>query len=354
MIEEKANIARFRWVQCQLDLLSKLRTPASVKRALDSLPLTLDKTYEQLLDRIDGDEDRSLTRQILQILAFSFRPLSLAEISTMLQITPGERHLDESKCLTHPSDILDICGSLLKYNDRVGQVTLAHHSVKTYLTSAPRNSASYFLLEEKNSHRALALACVTYLCFDDFAKEQKPGSKAFEKIHRLDYVTQYWGLHMKEVENPDEVLWESLRYFLLSADDGRQNFLNWVRILIPNSRFAHRTSPLYYAASYGLTNTVKYLLEMGVDVEEHGGRGGATPINIAAYRGNLEVVKLLYEHGADPVKPDISSGLNAMQWAIIEKMWSVVDYLEEKGCKSNNLGPLAGYYERLSSQRPGK
>ena len=347
---ERADGNRFRWVQCQIDLLSKLRTPGSVRNALHSLPLTLDKTYEDLLGRIDGEEDRHLTRQILQLLTFSFRPLSLGEISQMLQITPGMRHLDESKCLTHPSDILDICGSLLKYNERTGHITLAHHSVKTYLTSTPRNSASFFRLEEKESHRDIALACVTYLSFDTFAGDYRATIPEAEKGSPLDYATQNWGLHMKEISEPDEVLWQNLRYFLLSANDGRQNFAHWVKGLIPHSKFAEKTSPLYYAASYGLTNTVKYLLDMGVDIEEPGGRGGATPINIAAFRGNLEVVKVLYEHGANPKKADVSTGLSAAQWASIEGQWDVVEFFEEKGC--SQIGPgLRGISRKLGPGR---
>ena len=329
---EKANVSRFRWVQCQLDLLSKLRTPGAVQKALNSLPLTLDKTYEDPLARIDGEEDRALTKQILQFLAFSFRPLALEEVSTMLQITPGMHHLDESKCLTQPTDVLDICGSLLKYDEKTEKVALAHHSVKTYLTSSPRNSASYFRLEEREAHRALALTCIAYLSFDAFAEKRNMGHFILDKFPLLGYATEHWGLHMKEVSDPDELLLSNLRYFLLSADDGRHNFINWVQILIPSSRFAHTTPPLYYAASYGLTSVVKYLLQLGVDVEVHGGQGGATPINIAAYRGNLDVVKVLYDHGADPLKPDLSINFNAVKWASVQSQWSVVEYFKAKGC----------------------
>lgn len=141
-LEQKTDKERFRWVQCQLDLLPKLRTLGAVRKTLDSLPLTLNKAYEDLLDRIDGEEDRPLTKQILQILAFTFRPLSSNEVCTMLQIIHGRHHLKRSKCLTHPMDILDICGSLLKYSDKTGTVILAHHSMKTYLTSTSRNKAS--------------------------------------------------------------------------------------------------------------------------------------------------------------------------------------------------------------------
>ena len=322
---------RFRWVQCQLDLLSRLRTPGAVEKALKSLPPTLDKTYESLLDRIEGEEDRQLTRQILKYLAFSFRPLSPRELDVMLQVTPKMRQLDESKGLLHPTEILDICGSLIKYNDKAGGLTLAHHSVKTYLTSNPRNRASFFRIDEKEAHRALTLTCLTYLSLDVFSGEQDYASSVHKRFPFLDYATQHWALHMKEVTDTNEPLWSTLRSFLLSAEEGRNNFANWVQLLLPTSRNAKTTLPLYYAASYGLTTVVKYLIDIGTDLEARGGRGGATPINIAAFRGNLKVVTLLHEHGADPLKPDLGSGLSAVEWAKINRHSQVVDYFEKQG-----------------------
>ena len=97
---------RFRWVQCQLDILSRLRTPGAIRQALKNLPPTLDKTYESLLNRIDSEEDQQLAREILEFLCFSYRPMTLSEVWEYLQITPGLRKLDESKCLAEPEDIL--------------------------------------------------------------------------------------------------------------------------------------------------------------------------------------------------------------------------------------------------------
>ena len=252
----------------------------------------------------------------------------------MLQITPGMNILDEGKRLTHPKDILDICGSLLDYNEKQKTVTLAHHSVKTYLITNPQNSASYFKIDPQEGHRAISLLCITYLSFEDFAFKRIEGSsKLCKEYLLLNYASQSWALHMQEVTDFGEPLWSALCSFLLSGNEGRQNFVNWVHILIPASKNSRTTTPLYYAASYGLTTLVKYLLSMGLDVEAHGGRGGATPINIAAFRGYLDVVKVLYEHGADPLKADISDGSNAVQWAYRNRHWDVMDYFKEKGLK---------------------
>lgn len=334
--------ARFRWVYCQLDLLSRLRTPGAVRNALKSLPSTLDKTYEALLSRIDGEEDQELTREILELLAFSLRPLTLSEICEYLQIAPGMSILDESKRLTDSKDVLSICGSLLNLSGRYGHVTLAHHSVKSYLISDIKGDASFFRLSAPDAHRKLAIKCLAYLSLDELSSgscESVSGvSDRCTRYPLLAYATYNWALHTQRLDELGDPLWAILRRFLFSADAGRGNFHSWVEVLIPGSENVARTPPLYYAASFGLTTVVRYLLEAGADIEIHGGRCRATPINIASFRGHEDVVKLLLEYGADPHVGD-ETGASAIRWARIQRHWKIVelfDGMKEANSKKND------------------
>lgn len=295
---------------------------------MKSLPPTLDKTYEELLLRIDGDEDRTLAREILELLSFSFTPMNLNEVCEYLQITPGMSKLDDSRCLANPKDILGICGSLLNLHGTSGILSLAHHSVKTYLTSDIKGSASYFKLVETEAHRKIATRCLTYLSFDQFASGPCPLhllEYRYSEFPLLHYAAQRWASHTKALDNLGDSLWDILKSFLFSADQGRGNFVAWVQLLIPNSKYVEGTPPLYYAASFGVTTIVKYLLDAGADVECHGGRCGATPINIASFRGHVEVVKLLLDHGADPLATDETPGWNAVQWARYNGHWKILE-----------------------------
>ena len=244
------------------------------------------------------------------------------------------RRLDESKCLTQPTDILSICGSLLHHDKQSDIITLAHHSVQSYLVSNLRDSVAYFQLNEQEGHRSLALYCLTYLSFDAFAGDladpEYDAESLYSKHKFSSYAVQNWALHVREAGPPGEPLWNAMKSFLLSEEAGRHNFKNWVLLLIPGSKFANNTPPLYYAASYGLTTVVQYLLDLGADPEAPGGRVGATPINIAAFRGNLDTVKLLFERGADPLATD-DEGLNAVQWAKVRGNKDVMAFFEQNG-----------------------
>ena len=329
----------FRWAQCQLDILSRKRTPAGVREALKHLPPTLEKTYEQLLLGIEEGEDRDLTRQILEIVTFSLRPLTVDKVSEILQITPGMGVLDERKRLNNPRDILAICGSLLEYRDSrhgVGTVTLAHHSVKTYLTSDLQGSVSLFKLDPYSAHRRLAMACLTYLSFDTFVNGD---SQLYRKRRDLTdkqhpfgiYAGFNWPFHIQELPNfnadTDPELWSVLQTFLFGPA-----FRHWVKFLVPGSTKVENTAPLYYASSFGLTTIVRFLVGMpNVDIEQRGGKGSATPVNIAACRGQLEAVRILLDHGANPTKVDFLGGLDAMQWAVYYDYPEIVELLQSRG-----------------------
>ena len=308
----------FRWVQCQLDTLSKLRTPGAVKQALKRLPPTLDQTYQQLLDRIDGDEDRELARDILLMLTFTYKPLRLELICELIQIIPGKWSLDEDRSLADPRDVLSICGNLLTYDSETRLVALAHQSVQTFLASNTR--AGFFHFSEQEFHRSMAMKCLTYLSFDDFATGLLPSKLAIKLFHQqyplLSYASQCWTLHLRDTYYVDDELWQTVKNFLRSADRGRHNFHSWVQLLIPycEPEQIYRTPPIYYMASYGLIDVVEYLVAAGADFEAPGGRNSATPLNIASVRGHYDVVHFLFKHGADPYTTD-ALGKTPIQWS---------------------------------------
>lgn len=100
--------------------------------------------------------------------------------------------------------------------------------------------------------------------------------------------------------------------------------------------FGSHNSALHYVASLGKNDFCQYLLEAGVNVNFS--NRGATPLESAAGKGNLETVQFLIENGGlvDGTPDTISSPLNS---AIVKGYSDVVFYLIEKGADINRIHP---------------
>lgn len=270
-----------------------------------------------MLNRID-EEDMEYAKEALQLLAFSVRPMVLNELTDGVAVEIGSSHYDEESQLP-PYSLLEILGPLVRFNADLEEVTLAHRTLKTYLTSDTilQTSAKYFHLLESSANDAIAKKCLTYLSFDDFAGGPCEVSDIGQRLLRypfLRYATYHWKAHITELTDP---LWKLLGPFLLSGQMNRRNFQAWVQLLIPDSTadFIAQTHPLYYAASFGLTPVVQYLLERGANTESRGGRYNSTALSVATYRGHVDIVRLLLCHGADPDSRD-SEGYSVLHWAV--------------------------------------
>jgi hypothetical protein len=120
-------------------------------KALKALPKSLDETYEHILQTID-DEHHDDVLKVLQWLAFSARPVTLAEVAEALAMDCTNDHpqFDPDQRMQNPQDILSICSSLVTISSptvtvnggtethnlsiKAEELRLAHFSVQEYLT----------------------------------------------------------------------------------------------------------------------------------------------------------------------------------------------------------------------------
>jgi len=106
---------RFRWVALQLNELKKCRTKTDLKKQLADLPQGLDKTYDQILLRIN-EKDHGYAKTFLQWLSFAVRPLTLKELATTASIDLSAESGPEYKSdneLQDINDVLKICSSFI-------------------------------------------------------------------------------------------------------------------------------------------------------------------------------------------------------------------------------------------------
>ncbi|KAE9362799.1 hypothetical protein N431DRAFT_306139, partial [Stipitochalara longipes BDJ] len=313
----------FRWVQCQLDSISKLKTMKDIRQALNHLPEGLQETYENILDKVDSG-CTNIVRQTLQWLVCDVATMTLAELYEGLAIEVGMDHIDEEAQLSSPMDIYDLCGSLIAVTAE-GEVILAHLSVKDYLLSdaIKHGKASAFALSESEANTENALKCLTYLSFAEFRTGPTTSANRFEArllAHPfLDHAAKYWPSYANNSGYTSEELRNRVLKFFTPSSDERPLFMSWLQVICSEvvlrrqdlkrtliqrrkggfNYYPKHATTLYYAASYGIEHVVKALLEQGADVDATGGRLGATAFHAAALRGHLKVMDMLFQKGAD-------------------------------------------------------
>jgi len=84
---------------------------------------------------------------------------------------------------------------------------------------------------------------------------------------------------------------------------------------------------LHVAAKHGQMEIVKYLLDIGMDVNAKGDTFGGNPLRSAVSRGHLDIVKFLYEHGAelDDSEPEVNPLFGAIPGGHVEIAKFLID-----------------------------
>jgi hypothetical protein len=103
-------------VECQLDALRKCLNRAGVRKALSELPATLDNTYERILTDIPKEYSREV-RTVLQLLAWSCRPLTLSEIAEAVVVDLDNYKFDKDERMPDPYDLYEIIAALVSLSD---------------------------------------------------------------------------------------------------------------------------------------------------------------------------------------------------------------------------------------------
>ncbi|EAW10805.1 uncharacterized protein ACLA_052780 [Aspergillus clavatus NRRL 1] len=345
---EKAH-GMFRYVQCQIDLLIAQRTGRDVIRALETMPGSLHGTYESILCRIPA-YDRELARETLLWLTFGFQEIKLSALSEALVLIKGEKTIDDDCRLFDPSVILSICQGLVVYDEHLSVVTLAHSSVKTFLTSESIRDgpAAFYSLTEVEGSRQIYEKCLTYLMLDAF-QQPCPNLDSLDSrltsFPLLGYASENWAMHCRSDGPLGPLLVKSdIDEIMMLLDTHKQkkggNYTSWVQVLLYEApvRQALITPPLYYAASFGMLPVVNRLIETGVEVDARGGRGNATPLIVASFRGQTPVVQRLLEAGANPRLQD-AFGSCSLRWAVKRQWRDVSEILLAHMSKQPEIKP---------------
>jgi hypothetical protein len=293
-----------------MDELCSLRTDAAVRQALKQLPTSLEDSYARILQTIASSDEGFAVRALLW-LSHATRLLSLTELAAATVLADNFTSLDPGAHFHDPTDILEICRSLVAYDSQSQVVRIAHHSVREFLVHRVSPS-SCFHLPAPMSHGSVARTCISYMLLPEFAAG--PRFKAdflrlLGKYPLLRYVAQKWPMHVRMSGSESELLPEIRR---LMTPHSNPHFLFWLQILLSDSFHGYvlpgkkleNARPLYYAASYGLTETVRSLAADGANLNDKAGMYGGTALHAAVWRKHPETLEAMLELGADPTIKD--------------------------------------------------
>jgi hypothetical protein len=100
--------------------------PWKVLAKLNEFPSGLDSLYERMMEQIDNSDDADLCKRILASIAIVYRPVTLKELTTLVDMPKNISH-----SLEWLAKIIGLCGSFLTIREDV--VYFVHQSAKDYL-----------------------------------------------------------------------------------------------------------------------------------------------------------------------------------------------------------------------------
>ena len=347
------------------------------------MPETLDRTYDQILGKVKA-EDHQFAAKLLRWLTYSIRPLRLEEIAEVIAIdTNSSPPFDLCKRFEDPSDILEICSSLVSVEDvetqrhdqnevdidtdanedadsdngswsdtvacgvsdkfrnkteryRKAKIRLAHFSVKEYLVSdrIQHGPAFVYSLKEEVSNELIAQDCLVYL-LHLIKPDIWRSTLTMVEYPLARYAARYWIDHIQSVEDPKN---EALTLVQELFSTGEEIFVNWIQLWdldCPSWRTGtilrmSTGSSLYYASLLGFLESVEALVNNGADVNVRGGLYGNALI-AAFTSGHTEIVQLLAEKGATINSLGNAYGATALVAASFEGRIEIVQLLLDEG-----------------------
>jgi len=315
--------------------------PSSIRKALNELPITLDDTYERMLQGMPKEKFEHASR-LFQCMVAAVRPLRVEELAEIFAIDFGPNaapNLVEGWRPENPAEaVLSTCSTLITIIDDGDSkvVQFSHFSVKEFLTSERLQTSTVgdirqYHIPLEPAHTILARSCVTVL----LQLIEKKDQERQRSLPLESYATENWVRHAKfedvasriqdslaDIFNPNSrqyvppVLFRGLleaiencftneldkvTHLCLAALCGFSGLIKHLIImhaLDVNEKLGDGYAPLHGASWHGHVDTARILLHHGADINA-GGYNDYTPLHLASCHGHIEFTRLLLERKAN-------------------------------------------------------
>ena len=314
----------FLWVELQGRQLSGGKSKKKLQQIVKAMPKELEsvyrKSWETILNQPSDEKSRALN--ILRWAMFAARPLTVSEITEALVVPDHEE--DEGLLLEELPDrydrqylyerIVDLCASLVETRPTSRQeeleswtIHLRHFSIKEFLLTTDAcetlsDVVSIPSFDQVIQNNYLAAICLRYLQCE---WNIEAGTISLQKKAFYDYAAQFWYEHISQAGNRYSTLINSVNDFFrpknIYWEAWRLHFENtWQQQHSSEIQAAVCTAnPFYYAAWFGLTDTVDHLHQKHTEMLNTSGGIYGTPLQAACYAGHSTLVMHLLDIGAE-------------------------------------------------------
>lgn len=219
----------FLWVALVCQNLDRTPTRHAIKK-LEAFPPGLNDLYGRMIDQVRQSEDAEFCNQILAIMSTVYRPITLSELSSLIEVLDYD--YDDEALL----EVITVCGSFLTLRENT--ITFVHQSAKDFLLQEALNEilpsgigAEHHMIFSqclevmfKTLRRDIFDIKLPGLSIKD-ARQPSPNPLA-----GADYACVYWVDHLQGSER-------NKSYDLSLNEGGRvdaflqQKFLHWLEAL---------------------------------------------------------------------------------------------------------------------------
>jgi hypothetical protein len=232
-----------------------------MENALQKLPANQIEAYDEVLTRIRaaGSSTSDTANQTLTWIFHAARPLQMDELLEALCVKEWQLDIDRNRKF-NAADIVQMCQSLVVYEESSGIVRFIHPTVQEFLKSL------------KLPVIDLAKTCLTYLehnAFNDICANKESMETRVQTYKLCLYAAKFWGSHTRG-ETETLACIEQAVFRLLASENKRDSILQMIEYA--NSTwgelsFVKGQSLLHIIAQNGLATICKHVLKEKVKQE---------------------------------------------------------------------------------------
>jgi Ankyrin repeats (many copies) len=283
--------------------------PSSIRKAVNELPVTLDDTYERILQSIPKEKSHH-ARRLFQCMVAARRPLGVGELAEIFAIDFGPNNVPNLVAGWRPENpeeaVLSACSTLIAIVDDKGAkiVQFSHFSVKEFLMSDRLQASDVgyicqYHIPLEPAHVILARACLTVL----LQLDEETGEKGLE-TPLTPYAVENLVMHA-QFEDVASQIQGSMEYLFNPKTPHFKTWISMPGALGYESKASSlplfspvKVTPLYCAASCGFSGLVKHLIiTHGEDVNAKCSND-RSPLHAASRNGHVDSARVLLDHGA--------------------------------------------------------